>query len=275
MRVGSGSTATHAGSGSTATHAVITGGAGAIGRALASALRRRDPHVRVSLIDRDAAGLRAAAALLGGEVATYTWDLTNVGELPSRLAALVDARGPIDLFANNAGVMEMRSFATMSWALAESLLTIDLVTPLRLMALVAPSMIARRAGTIINVASMAGVVPLRGCVYYGAAKAGLAMASEVAHAELADDGVHVVTVYPGPVKSGLEARARAQMPATWLARSLPTGDPETLAEAIAVAVEKKRPRVVYPTFYDLASRLSPLAARFTARFSPRPLDPKQ
>lgn len=254
------------------THAVITGGAGAIGRALAVALRRRDPSLRLSLVDRDEAGLAAAVRALGGDTASFVWDLAAVAELPARVDALLASRGAIDLLANNAGIMEMRSLGAMPWDLGERLLAIDLLSPLRLMALIAPSMTAAQRGTIINVASMAGVVPLRGCVYYGAAKAGLAMASEVAHAELAERGVHVVTVYPGPVRSGLESRARAQVPTSWLTRSLPLGDPDALAEAIAVAVERKRPRVIYPAFYDLASRISPLAARFTARFSPRPLD---
>lgn len=254
------------------THAVITGGAGAIGRSLATALRRRDPALRLSLVDRDEAGLAAARAALGGDTAPFVWDLSVVAELRARVESLIATRGPIDLLANNAGIMEMRSLTSMSWDLGERLLSIDLLSPLRLMALVAPTMAAAQRGTIINVASMAGLVPLRGCVFYGAAKAGLAMASEVAHAELAPENVHVVTVYPGPVRSGLESRARAQVPTSWLTRSLPLGDPDALGEAIAVAVERKRARVIYPAFYDLASRISPLAARFTARFSPRPFD---
>jgi len=178
----------------------------------------------------------------------------------------------VDMLVNCAGIMEIRSLAATSWALAERLLAVDLTSPLRLMALIAPAMARRRAGIIVNVSSMAGVTPLRGCAYYGAAKAGLAMASEIARLDLAPSGVHVVTVYPGPVRSELERRARAQAPDSLAARLIPTGDPGKLAALILDACERGRARVVYPPFYDLASRFPVLAGRITRAVSPRPLD---
>ncbi len=133
-------------------------------------------------------------------------------------------------------------------------------------------MARRRAGTIVYVASMAGVTPLRGCAYYGAAKAGLAMASEIARLELLPLGVNVVTVYPGPVRSGLERRARAQATPTLMARFLPTGEPEPLARRIVEACEQRKARVIYPPIFDLASRFPTLTGRLTRSMSPRPLD---
>ncbi|HEY6463507.1 MAG TPA: SDR family NAD(P)-dependent oxidoreductase, partial [Polyangiaceae bacterium] len=123
-----------------------------------------------------------------------------------------------------------------------------------------------------NVSSMAGVTPLRGCAYYGAAKAGLAMASEIARLELAPRGVHVLTVYPGPVRSRLEQRARAQAPDTRLARWLPTGDADALAARVVDACERRRARVVYPGLYELANRFPAIARRVTSAASPQPLD---
>jgi short-subunit dehydrogenase len=166
--------------------------------------------------------------------------------------------------------MEVRSLATTPWPVAEALLHIDLVSPLRLMSLLVPAMIERRHGVVVNVASMAGVTPLRGVSFYGAAKAGLAMASEIAHLELARHGVHVVTVYPGPVRSALEQRARGQYVDSPLARLAPTGDPEVLGRRIVEACAARRSRVVYPALYDLASRVPTLASRFTRAFSPSP-----
>jgi short-subunit dehydrogenase len=141
------------------------------------------------------------------------------------------------------------------------------------MSLVAPAMSARRSGTIVNVSSMAGALPLRGCAYYGAAKAGLAMASEIARLELAPHGVHVVTVYPGPVRSSLERRARAQAPASLITRLLPTGDPEPLGERVVAACVARRARVVYPPFYGVTSTpFASVAARVTSAMSPPPID---
>jgi short-subunit dehydrogenase len=254
-----------------AAHVVVTGAAGAIGGALARAFAREAPGARVTLVDVDREGADRLARELGPGAEAAVWDLARPDALASAVASLEADRGPVTTLVNCAGIMEIRSLAGTPWPLAERLLAIDLVSPLRLMSLVAPGMIARRAGTIVNVSSMAGVTPLRGCAYYGAAKAGLAMASEIARLELAPHGVRVVTVYPGPVRSGLEKRARAQAPETMMTRLLPTGDPGPLAERVVAACARGRARVVYPALYDLASRFPILASRVTRAASPAPL----
>ncbi len=253
-------------------HVVVTGAAGAIGSAIARAFLRQDARARLSLVDVDRAGVDRLAIDLGTEARAFEWDLSRPDGLAPQVRHLESERGPIDVLVSCAGIMEIRSLAATDWSLAARLLAIDLLSPLRLMSLVAPAMCARRSGIIVNVTSMAGKTPLRGCAYYGAAKAGLSMASEIAHLELARSGVHVVTVYPGPVRSGLERRARAQAPATFMARMLPTGDAEPLGERIVEACEKKRARVIYPAFYELANRLPSIASLVTSAVSPVPLD---
>jgi short-subunit dehydrogenase len=255
-------------------HALITGAAGAIGGALARELHRRRPGLLLSLVDANAAGLNAQTAALGPASRGYRWDLAQPEALPEQLRLLEGERGPVDLLVNCAGIMELRALGSTDWELAARMVRIDLESPLRLMALLVPRMQSQRRGLIVNVSSMAGVTPLRGCAYYGAAKAGLAMASEIAHLELARAGVHVVTVYPGPVRSPLEQRARAQAPDTLLARLLPTGDAGPLAARIADALQHRRSRVVYPDLYRLASRFPRLAGRVTARWSRTPDDLK-
>lgn len=250
-------------------HVLITGAAGAIGSALARAFRARHPQASFTLADVDAPGASALAASIGA-ADPAEWDLSRSDTLPSSLAAAEARRGPVEVLVNCAGIMEMRTLAATPWSLGARLLDIDLVSPLRLMSLVAPAMVARRSGAIVNVSSMAGVTPLRGAAYYGAAKAGLAMASEIARLELAPHGVRVLTVYPGPVRSGLEQRARAQMPETLLTRALPTGDPEHLARLVLDAFARDEARVVYPPLYDLANRVPRVAGWITSRLSPVP-----
>ena len=74
-------------------------------------------------------------------------------------------------------------------------------------------------------------------------------------------GIHVVTVYPGPVTSDLEAAGRAAYEDHAATRNVPTGTPEVLARMIADAVAKRRPRVVYPRLYGV-SRHFPNATRW-------------
>jgi hypothetical protein len=72
------------------------------------------------------------------------------------------------------------------------------------------------------------------------------MASEIARMELAPHGVRVVTVYPGPVRSDPDRRARAQASPGLLTRLIPTGQPEPLARRVLDAIERDEARVFYP-----------------------------
>jgi short-subunit dehydrogenase len=249
---------------------LITGAAGAIGGALARALSARFERAALTLVDVDEAGVTAIAADLGARARARVWDLTKPERLEPALRAAEAEHGPVHMLVNCAGIMEVCNFATTSWQTAERVLSVDLTSPLRLMSLVVPSMVARGSGWVINVSSLAGVTPLRGCSYYGAAKAGLAHASEIARIELAPRGVRVLTVYPGPVRSGLERRARDQFAQSRARDWIPTGDPEPLARAVLRAVERGAARVVYPRIYGVANRAPRIAGFITARISPEP-----
>ena len=248
----------------------ITGAAGAIGASLARAFRTAWPDARLALVDRDRAGLDAIAASISG-TNVHSADLGDLATLPD-LVADIERGGPIDALVNCAGVMRVQQLSSWDWTDAESLLAVDLVAPLRLQALVVRGMVERRHGLLVNVASMAGRVPLRGCAYYGAAKAGLAMASEIARVELAEAGVRVVTVYPGPVRSQLERGAREAFGGGgMIGRFAPTGDPEELARRIVVAIERGEPRVIYPRVYEVGWHAPNFSRWITLTYGPPPV----
>ena len=98
-------------------------------------------------------------------------------------------------------------------------------------------------------------------MFYNASKGALAAASEGLRAEAAAHGIHVVTVYPGPVSSEMESAARARFDDGGKLDRLPTGKPEALARLVVDAAEHKKPRVIYPRFYGL-SRLLPGPTRW-------------
>ncbi|HWO17797.1 MAG TPA: SDR family NAD(P)-dependent oxidoreductase [Kofleriaceae bacterium] len=244
---------------------LLTGAAGAIGAAIARAMRAAWPEARLALLDRDAAAMADLARELGAAT-THGADLRDVDALPALVRALdpPDRPDPIDGLVNCAGVMRVRRVATWAWDDARDLLAVDLLAPLRLQALLVPGMVERGRGVIVNVASMAGKTPLKGCAYYGASKAGLGMASEIARAELAPHGVRVVTVYPGPVRSALEAGARADYGGGgWFGGLAPVGDATELARRILAAIAQGAPRVVYPRLYEFG-RLAPNLASWIA-----------
>jgi short-subunit dehydrogenase len=150
----------------------------------------------------------------------------------------------------------------------EDLLRLDLLTPLRLTRAVVPAMIARGSGTIVDVASMAAITPMVGMFYYNAAKAGLAAASEALRGELRGTGVHVVTVYPGPVDTDMGRAGFVKYEETLSAKIAPVGTAAELARLVRRAVEKKKARVIYPRFYAITRYVPNLARWFTLRFSP-------
>ncbi|MBK9001560.1 MAG: SDR family NAD(P)-dependent oxidoreductase [Myxococcales bacterium] len=249
-----------------APHVLITGTSGAIGGALARELAARRPRARLTLVDKVEAPSAELARELGNarvEVA----DLSDVDAIP----ALLERVGPVDGLINAAGFMDVRRFERFEWDAAWRLLAVDLVAPLRLFHEVSSGMLARGGGFVVNVTSMAGRVPIRGCAMYGAAKAGLSMASEIAHAELRPRGVHVVTVYPGPVASALERGARAQLRESAIARAIPMGKARALGRLVLEAVESGVPRVVYPSLYRVGFSAVGFASRVALAFGPEPI----
>lgn len=250
-------------------HILITGAAGAIGSSLARTFARRWPDATLTLVDIDAAALQSVTSGIGARAHAKVWDLTQLDALPAQWNLTRQLHGPVDLLVNCAGTMDILSIAGTGWDRGSRLLDINLRAPLRLMDLAINDLAP--GSCLINISSMAGKVPIKGCSYYGAAKAGIAMASEIAHAELKARGIHVVTVYPGPVYSGLEAHARSQVKPGLVSRFIPTGTPEGIARAILSAVDHRSARVIYPAVYAVAHAFNAVASWITAGISPAPL----
>lgn len=250
-------------------HILVTGAAGAIGSALSRQFAERFPSARLTLTDVADGPLSALAQELGSTAHAVRWDLTQVDALPAQWEAMRKERGAVDVLINCAGIMDILSISGTGWERGSRILAVNLLAPLRLVDLAVADM--QRGACMINISSMAGRVPIKGCSYYGAAKAGIAMASEIAHAELKSRGIHVMTVYPGPVYSGLEAHARSQVKQGMISRFIPTGKPEGIAKEILKAYEKDTARVIYPAVYGVAHALNAIAAWVTANVSPEPL----
>lgn len=251
-------------------HILITGAAGAIGSAIARELRALYPAARLALVDREAAAMATLAAGLGN-CTTHGADLREIENLPALVEGIAK-HAPLDGLVNCAGIMRVQGLPSWDWNDAASLMAVDLLAPLRLQDLVVRGMVANGEGLILNIASMAGKVPLKGCAYYGASKAGLAMASEIARAELAAHGVQVITVYPGPVHSPLEQGARDGYGGGGLfAKIAPTGDPAELARRITVAIAKNEPRVIYPRLYTMGWSATNLSSWIALSYGPPPV----
>ncbi|MCB9569432.1 MAG: SDR family NAD(P)-dependent oxidoreductase [Myxococcales bacterium] len=248
-------------------HVLITGASSGIGEAIAREYMRRG--AKVTLVARRRPLLEALAAeAAAGHAHVIERDLSVSAEAPTILDEAEAALGPIDVLINNAGVQIVAPIEEVAIDDAERLLHVDLHTPLRLTHAIVPRMIARGAGTIVDIASVAGLAPTPGMYFYNAAKAALGAASEGLRAELRPHGIHVVTVYPGPVESAMEAAARTRYEASAVVDRLPTGKPAILARRIADAVARRRSRVIYPRFYTLSRHFPALALWITGSTTP-------
>jgi short-subunit dehydrogenase len=248
------------------THVVVTGASSGIGEALAQEYLRRGASL--TLVARRKELLEKLVAGASNKTHLVQADLSDVARSTEWIAGAEAALGPIDVLINNAGVQIVAPMTHTTWADAERLLALDLHTPLKLTSAIVPGMIARKSGCIVDVASMAALAPTPGMYFYNAAKGGLAAASEGLRGELRGTGVHVVTVYPGPVKSPMEEAGRAAYADSAALRYVPTGKPDRLAVLIANAVDQKKARVIYPGSYAISRHFPNLTRFITDRFTP-------
>ena len=253
-------------------HAVITGASSGIGEALARELHRAG--ARVTLVARRGARLSALADALGGDrchivVCDLVESTTGWVDEAERIA-------PIDVFINNAGMQAVGHFSCSDDEVGRRLLGVNLLAPLALTRAVVPRMLTRGSGVVVNVSSVAALAPPAGMARYAAAKAGLAAFSETLRAELAGTGVHVLTVYPGPIDNGTEQEAYDVYGRTSVAARLPMGRADALARAIHSAIVERRPRLIFPRIYGVAWWTQPLArwlvGRTTPPIGPRPIE---
>jgi NAD(P)-dependent dehydrogenase (short-subunit alcohol dehydrogenase family) len=230
--------------------AVITGAGGGIGRALARACA---PSMAVVLADVDVEGLAATAKTLD-EASAVLVVPTDVSDRPAvqRLAARAyDEFGRVDLLVNNAGVLGPPTKRVWELTVADwqRVLGVNVMGTANGLAEFLPRMLeAGRRATVVNVASMQGLVPGPVVAAYGAAKHAVVAMTESTHLQLCELGapVRVVLVCPGPVKTGLLARevddpeAGADLTARSTGSASDYLSPGAVATAILDAVEADR-----------------------------------
>lgn len=250
-------------------HAFVTGASAGIGEAVAKELAAAGYDL--TLVARREAELdRVAASLPEGVAARcVVADVSAVDELAGLVEHAQAELGPIDVLVNNAGVQIVGLTHEFAAEAGERLLTINVFAPFRLTLAVLPTMLKRGSGTIVDIASLAALAPTLGMYHYSASKAALAAASEALRAEVAPQGVHVVTVYPGPVATAM-ATAAIERYTKNPTKGMPFGTTQGLARLVLRAIERKRPRVIYPRSYAIARMFPGLTRWIMDRFSPRP-----
>lgn len=249
-------------------HVAITGASVGIGEAMARAWAAKGASL--TLIARRKEKLEALAKDLGPNVYVHELDLSLSDRATEWIAPAEKALGPIDVLVNNAGVQHVERVTDAVPEEGEKLLRLNVFTPLRIVRALLPGMIARKSGTIVDISSMCAITPLPGMYYYNASKGALAVASEGLRGELRGTGVHILTVYPGPIATDMGTTGLAKYESTWASKLSPMGTADELANLVVRGVEKKKARIVYPRSLAIAL-LFPRLSRWVTAISTPPL----
>jgi NAD(P)-dependent dehydrogenase (short-subunit alcohol dehydrogenase family) len=234
---------------------LITGGSRGLGLLLAREYLRRG--ARVAICARDAAELERAKDALDGSgqpILAVPCDVTERTQVAELVAMVRQHFGSIDTLVNNAGVIQVGPAEHMSAADYERAMRVHFWAPFWTAEAVLPEMRERCQGRIVNISSIAGMVPVPHMLPYTASKFALVGWSEGLRAELAKHGIAVTTVCPALIRTGsprnAEFKGRHRAEYTWfsIADSLPllSMDAERAARRIVRGAEQGRARILVP-----------------------------
>lgn len=187
--------------------ALVTGASRGIGAATARALDRAG--ARVALVARDRQALSLVAEELANDPVVLAADL-GAPDAPSAAArSALDALEHVDILVNNAAAAARLPIGDTDRALIDELLAVNFRAPLLLVAVLAPSMVARSSGSIVNISSVSGLVGTPNRAAYAATKGALDAATRALAMELGPSGIRVNSVAPGVVDTALWAKNKA------------------------------------------------------------------
>ena len=188
--------------------AVITGGAQGIGRRTAELLAERG--FRIAIIDlKEPKATVSAIEARGGEVLWFTGDITSEAVVAEFAPMVFDRFGRVDVLVNNAGISLIRTAEETTASEYRRVMEVNLVAPFLLAREFGRRMLEARSGSIVNVASIAGLMAVADRAAYNTSKHGLVGLTRTLAAEWGGRGVRVNAVCPGWVKTEMDVADQA------------------------------------------------------------------
>ena len=228
--------------------AIITGSSSGIGEATAKRLARDGWRVTLAARRQDElARVARETESAGGQALVVPTDVRDHAAIQRMVQATLDQWGRIDVLVNNAGVGYSARAGQLDSERLRDQVSVNLIGVIECAQAVLPTMLERKSGHIINIASIAGLVATPGSSTYAATKFGVVGFSEALRRELRGSGVRVTTFCPGFVATGFSPRLKKLAEGRPGAMRLPgVMKPEYVADRIADVIRRPRARVVIP-----------------------------
>ncbi len=212
--------------------AIVTGASSGIGLSVARMFIERGG--RVALVARTAATLEKEAEKLGEGAVPFPLDVQDLAALEGLPGRVVDRFGRLDVLVNNAGLNHRGHVDTLTPKQLANIILTNLTAPIVLTRAAVPHL--ARGGSIVQVASIAGMVPVPGEATYSASKAGLRAFARAVAVDLESRDIHVGCVCPGPVDTGFLADL-ASVPDLVLSQPMVSAD-DVAAEVLRCITER-------------------------------------
>lgn len=226
---------------------VVTGGSMGIGEAIAKAFA--DKGASLVLLSRDTARSEAARARIGhpDRVIALSCDVRHSEDIDRALALTLHHFKRVDVWVNNAGHGLLDSVAQVDMAACHEMFEANFFGTLSAMQAVIPVMQQQGGGTIINISSVAGHIPIPFHAAYSATKFAMNAIGKAARVELKGSGIHVMTVCPGYVRTAFgENAVRGGQVKKIRPESVRGISPERVARATLQGYVKKKREVIVP-----------------------------
>jgi short-subunit dehydrogenase len=223
----------------------VTGASSGIGERLARRFAERG--ARLVLVARRTDRLEKLAGEIrnrGGEALVLPCDVADRAQVLDCARRARERIGPIDILVNNAGYGHHRRFVEWDVEDMERMMRVNYLGTLYWTKALLPSMLERRQGWIVFLASVAGKIGVPNESAYAASKFAMVGLAEALSFEVEDDGVHVLTVCPGSIRTDFfDQEALERMPDV-AKRSM--AEPEPLVEAILDALARGKHEITFP-----------------------------
>ncbi|MFH1008767.1 MAG: 3-oxoacyl-[acyl-carrier-protein] reductase [Candidatus Latescibacterota bacterium] len=215
--------------------AVITGGTGGFGRAIALRLAREGAHIVLAdLFLGGAEEILKEVAALGVQGMAVEVNVGEVESVTSMAEQTLDRFGSVDILVNNAGITRDNLLIRMKEAEWDAVITVNLKGTFNCTKAVARQMMKQRSGRIINVASVVGLMGNAGQANYSASKAGVIGLTKTSARELASRGITVNAIAPGFFETSMTKELPESAKEAFL-KQIPLGRPGS-AEDVANVV---------------------------------------